>query len=341
MKKILNSIFPFRLFSVFFILIFLYSILHSELCSAQNLVPNPSFEQYTLCPDYQGQIIRLLNWYDPTQSSADFFSTCATNNMVAVPQNFVGTQNARTGNNYVGICTQYLTHTPDLYISEAVQVQLTQPLLNKTYYASFYVSLADSSEYCTKSIAASFSDTATHINNPWFLLDFPKHIFANQILNDTSNWKQIDGYYRAHGGEQYITLGYFRNDTTAIDSIWFQNIYAGGILDTGFYYYIDDVLVIDSALVGITEYSEQQTENQNFILNEQNNNIFCINDLVHESVLIEICDLFGKRIISKKFSVENINRCLTLDFLESGIYVYSIVTENIIKKKGFILNIKN
>jgi hypothetical protein len=329
MKKflLLFSLFTFNFFSA----------LH-----AQNLVPNPSFEQYTLCPSYQGQVNRLLNWYDPNQGSSDFLATCATNAMVAVPYNFVGTQNARTGNNYAGFGSFPWTYG-GLYpmLCEYLQVQLIQPLIaNKTYYVSFYVSLADSSEYYTQSIAASFGDTAIHINHP-YQLHLPPHITANNPLNDTMSWQKIDGYYHAHGGEQFLTIGYLNDDTTIIDTIKFQNILPGGICDTGAYYYIDDVLVIDSALTGIVENIEQHIETQNFILNEQNNYTFCCNDFEHESVLIEIDNLYGKSVIRRMYSAENINRCIPLDFLESGMYVYTITTENIIRKNGIILNIKN
>src|SRR5690606_31382855 len=83
-------------------------------CAGQNLVPNPSFEQYNACPNGISSLM-----YDPgytsfptakywgnalQQGSADYFNACAPKNTyVSVPWNGFGYQTPRSGNAYAGI----------------------------------------------------------------------------------------------------------------------------------------------------------------------------------------------------------------------------------------------
>lgn len=43
-------------------LLFFFSFCYS-FCIAQNLVPNPSFEDTVMCPNYNGSIIGTKDWY--------------------------------------------------------------------------------------------------------------------------------------------------------------------------------------------------------------------------------------------------------------------------------------
>ena len=63
-------------------------LLYSSCCFAQNLVRNPSFEEYTNCdtPDtfysydtaaYNNQYFTAKYWVSPTLSTADWFNKCS------------------------------------------------------------------------------------------------------------------------------------------------------------------------------------------------------------------------------------------------------------------------
>lgn len=79
-------------------LILLFFIITFCIKGQVNLVPNPSFETYTMCPDYAARLYYTSNWYMPTQATSDFFNTCAfatatpTYYSVWVPNNFGGYQ---------------------------------------------------------------------------------------------------------------------------------------------------------------------------------------------------------------------------------------------------------
>lgn len=67
-----------------FLLIIL--IIVSKLSFSQNLVPNPSFETYTLCPNNFGQIANAIGWdYIQAAQSSDYYNSCATGTNVSVP----------------------------------------------------------------------------------------------------------------------------------------------------------------------------------------------------------------------------------------------------------------
>jgi hypothetical protein len=58
-------------------LIFLVLILSTKI-RAQNLVPNPSFEEYTECPDNIFQIERAVGW-SWLVGKLDYYHECGTN----------------------------------------------------------------------------------------------------------------------------------------------------------------------------------------------------------------------------------------------------------------------
>jgi hypothetical protein len=51
---------------------------------AQNLVPNPSFENYTTCPTAASQLYVAPPWTSPTTGGAEYFNICSSSN-VGVP----------------------------------------------------------------------------------------------------------------------------------------------------------------------------------------------------------------------------------------------------------------
>ena len=69
---------------------------------AQNLVPNPSFEDFTTCPTTLGTggPLQCIPWIGI--NSADYFNVCG-GFLIGVPINILGYQEARTGAAYAGI----------------------------------------------------------------------------------------------------------------------------------------------------------------------------------------------------------------------------------------------
>src|SRR5581483_1520851 len=124
---------------------------------AQNLVPNPSIENYSQCPT-QGQIAYLTSWYSP-DNGAGYMDTCAPYNQgYNVPGGYLGInyQYAHTGSAYVGINALNANDSRN-----NIQVKLIDTLKkNHCYYVDFYVNLENSSGYAINNLAANFSKNA-------------------------------------------------------------------------------------------------------------------------------------------------------------------------------------
>jgi hypothetical protein len=69
-----------------FLLIIL--ILVCRVSISQNLVPNFSFENYSICPNNYGQMTNSSNWLSVI-SSPDYYNSCTTNSNVSVPNFFL------------------------------------------------------------------------------------------------------------------------------------------------------------------------------------------------------------------------------------------------------------
>jgi Secretion system C-terminal sorting domain len=84
-----------------------------------------------------------------------------------------------------------------------------------------------------------FVDTLANILGLNVILDSPQIInYSNPIINDTFCWVKISSLFLAKGGEQYITIGNFKNDNQTTTKISNPT----GVDQQG--YYIDDVSVI-------------------------------------------------------------------------------------------------
>src|SRR6516162_361034 len=94
---------------------------------AQNLVPNPSFEQYYECPgsyNPQGSTRNFApGWVSPTQGTPDLFNRCSFGN-AGVPHNWAGMAHAHKGYGYSGIYA-YISNNN---YREYLQAKLTNPL---------------------------------------------------------------------------------------------------------------------------------------------------------------------------------------------------------------------
>ncbi|MBN4070974.1 T9SS type A sorting domain-containing protein [Crocinitomix catalasitica] len=209
---------------------------------AQNLVPNPSFEDSIMCPSGQDQIYNTESWYSPTWGTPDYFDECGTGNG-AVPQNAFGWQYARTGEAYAGGHVSNFTGTN---VREYIQAQLISPLeTNSHYEVSFWVTHADSSQRACDNIGAYLSSTAISSSDAVNLPYTPQVVSEEGApITDQLDWVRIVDTIVASGGENYITIGVFTDDAS---TNW---IFVGGGWEAVAHYYFDDVSVIKVGTAG-------------------------------------------------------------------------------------------
>lgn len=230
----------------------LYTVLFfSAVCGyAQNLVPNPSFEDTISCPAGWASISSLNNWYSPNSSSPDLFNSCANPYDVGVPQNGAGFQNAKSGNGYIGVGSSF--DSTNLNYREYIQVELSDTLIaNKQYIVSFFINKADSSPVVITKMGAYLSNNAVSTSSGLPLGVIPQIESPSGVyLTDAVNWVEVKDTLVAVGGEKYITIGYFYDNANADTLNVAQSLY----FYKQAYYYIDDVSVIEYIPTSIEEY---------------------------------------------------------------------------------------
>ncbi len=260
------------------------AVIHCSISAiAQNLVPNPGFETNTGCPyDISKpafyQLTLATPWNQPTAGTSDYFHTCATSTACIVPANTFGSQTANGGDGYAGFYT-YQTVTANY--REYIQVMLSSTLsAGVSYDLSYYISLADKSQWASNKIGAYFSATAISGGGAT-PLGYTPQIVNNTVITDMAAWTLVTGTFTAGGGENYITIGNFSNDAgTTVSATGISTLPIA-------YYYIDDICLTPSsgsgcAVLPVTfksfkgNYSGRETELNWVTASETNNDYFSV-----------------------------------------------------------------
>ncbi len=218
-------------------LLFVIQILFVYELSAQNLAPNPSFENYSSCPTSLAQTNLLDDWYSPTSSSPDFFHECGTY-PASIPVNLAGTQDALTGAGYTGIVVHHGSPIPDY--REYIQAALTEPLVEGYCYdIEMYTSPAETwPMFGINHVGIYLSPTPPTVESNNQINVTPQVFYANAVV-DVNGWFLLTGTYTAVGGEQYITIGNFdQNGNYSVEPL---EPPSGG--EVAAYYFIEDVRV--------------------------------------------------------------------------------------------------
>lgn len=207
--------------------------------TAQNLVPNPSFEEYKKldCLNVGVWTIEqkkvfdslLYDWIAATSSNTFLLSTLidstcnANSNICFLPGCSANPEAAfrvrpKDGYNITGI---FLVegYKKNYNSRSYLQAMLERPLTaNAKYLAGCYNTLPNKynqGEYATNNLGLHFSAQAVGndiIGSP-NVLSYPPQVNQGEVNRDQGTWKKLSGCFTAKGGEQYITIGNFYEDS--------------------------------------------------------------------------------------------------------------------------------
>lgn len=308
-----------RVLYLFFLIVYCPSLAMGQI----NLVPNPSFEDTTNCVGFPIQNLGFP-WFAPTIATPDFFyglnPTCG-NSALNNPSGF---QLPHTGNAYIGI---YLHNWS---ARDYISVKLNDTLISgHNYKVDFYTSRANLFTYSTDKLGAYLSNSQINQTGSGYLPYSPQIINpTGNFLNDSVNWINITGIYKAIGGETYFTIGNFA-DSASTPIVDLDNT-PGTYNDA--YYYIDDVSIIDlDSIQNIAENNDCGSK-----ISISPNPVHDLNNLnitVSKCKTIEyinIYDLSGKLCISEKY--DRISNELSSN-LNKGIYYIEAVTTKMEKMR--------
>jgi outer membrane protein OmpA-like peptidoglycan-associated protein len=216
---------------------------------AQNLVPNPSFEEHHSIPCVSGLEKNIdsvaVSWFSANNGSPDYYHvSCLPEvkngiNASYGYDNGGGFQQARTGKAYAGLKLW------DVYYPEYIEVKLKESLKqNSLYKITFHVSMADQCGTSLYSIGAGLFSEKIY-GNSWLKIALQIANEEGRYITDTSGWVEISGLYFAQGGEQFLVIGNsegYSSHSNAKPSM--QRMEAAN-RQYSYYYYLDDVSVTE------------------------------------------------------------------------------------------------
>lgn len=263
---------------------------------AQNLAPNPGFEEVACEPDDIESPVRYDadRWYSPTLGTPDLFADgpdpdgCVALDINSDEFMLLGEwQYPAAGLHMAGMYAY-----ADLgCIREYLQAELTESMIaGHEYCVSFLVNLSNRSLLAVDRLGALFTmdslldlsgvcleEDLVQISNP-----------AGSYLTDTLGWMSVSGSFTATGGERFITIGHFvpEGEVAGLPV-------AGTGMFSGSYYYLDEVEVVDCTQIpdqiGVTDPNEPT-----FYPNPVRTEIMV---RVAEPAVLTIADMHGRELI--------------------------------------------
>jgi len=316
-------------------------LLLPALLNAQNLVPNPSFEECDTCPFADCQI-HLANGWHACSGTPDYFNECAYIDDYSVPNNINGYQIAKNGNAYASI----LSYTP--YYNngrEHICTELIEPLeVGREYYVSIYISLINRAEYATNKIGVLFTNQNNFLppcyegNSENFEIQLTPSNYANvytdEIIVDTANWINISGWFTADSAYNYMMIGNFFDDENT--NKLFVNYGTFGAAS----YYIDNIYVGKDSIS-----SDEPIQERNKSISaypnpfSESSRLKIANSDIINNYSINLYDITGKE-QTKKVSIRKQNNnefLIKRNKLSNGIYFLKIEVNNKVYNSKLVL----
>lgn len=317
----------------FFLLIFI-SIFIPRLSFGQNLIPNPSVEDYIECPDGLGgdpphDIDHWVVGWKNLRGSSDYFRDNCLSDLGW--HNFAGYQLPRTGNAYLGLATY---HTGLVNAREIVGVELNSPLLiGETYYLSFFVSTAFSPTFVlTSNRIGALLMCENYLNTgEGGVLPNLSTYSEQEIITDTANWVSISTIFIADSAYRFIAFGNFYDDEMT-DTLRLDSSIGGAV---SYYYFDDFCLSTDSNECEISTSVPDISVSSEILLFPNPASDYVRIKSSSQLKNIEVYNLIGQ-LQSTEQSVENNKANIEFD-LSSGIYFVNISTTKGVYKKRFVV----
>jgi outer membrane protein OmpA-like peptidoglycan-associated protein len=183
-----------------------------------NYIQNPEFEVHPKAPFSIVSFTNQIPYWIEASKSPDFF---------------ISHDQARSGNSFIG----FRVFTMEKHI-EYVQNKLKAPLKkDSTYCFSAYLKLSPGSKYATNAIGIQFTDERNSIDVDQLLEVTADIELQDQLLIYKTRWMKIQCTYQAKGGEQWMTIGSFKDHL----NLELHEV-PGSTAES--YYYLDDVSLV-------------------------------------------------------------------------------------------------
>jgi hypothetical protein len=293
---------------------------------AQNLVPNPSFEDTVACPIFMDELYKAVGW-TAYGGSPDYFNACATPGGAGVPLNIWGFQAPLNGNAYALVCT-YEGMGFNSY-REFIGCQLTQQLIpGVKYFVSAYISRCDyyPIDGASNNFGFKFSTIQYSVGYPAPVNNL-SHIRDTSVVSDSVNWTRIFGAFIADSSYQYLIIGNFY-DNANTDTLDINNNQAG--------YYIDYVCVSIDSLTCIAPTGTNElipVQNISIFPNPFNDKLN-IHFEISKPVELSLYDIVSRKLLRQRIGHST---SISTSFLMRGIYIYEVFEMDRLLKRGTLI----
>lgn len=216
---------------------------------SQNLVPNPSFEDFV---DFTGK--SNSGWHKiQNTDTPDYFNLDSHKPYNNVFDEYIGGTRPKTGNAFVGFfCLRYNPQRNVKNVREYIGTILLNPLEKDSLYkVEISLCLDAESNAAIKNFGLIFSKNSLEFNKDYQLFSSKPQIeFTLSYPEKPTGWITVSSFYKATGNEKCIILGNFRTDKLTTykrlgvtkvkgkDKKW--NLQVG---ETAAYYYVDEVII--------------------------------------------------------------------------------------------------
>lgn len=285
----------------------------------QNLVNNPSFEQTGCGPIPCGWSKPTEDYGTPDTFINGSFSNCYPCDCQENDNTFAGNAHALSGNRFVGGVAYYVQGGQENG-RENLQQELSEPLeAGIIYQVGFNIKYGERSKYLIDHFGMHISDSAVGPTNTAPLNDVipvVPQIERDSTLGHQSNWTLVAGYYTAHGGERYITLGNFTPDDEL--NVGINPLYTPGstnclLTNDAAYIFIDDVFItpveVIAPPVGYFIYPNPAVKDF----------FFAVASPWEENLTLSLFDISGREILQRIPLIHEENQ-INISNLPAGVY---------------------
>jgi hypothetical protein len=187
--------------------------------TAQNLVPNPSFESGM--------------WAQANSGSADYLTA----------SNVFGYQVPRSGTYMAG--ESFGDQAASTFREYIKAPLISSMVVGQAYYVEMYVSLCENyGAYATNNHAFAFTTTSPYYSYSYGPIPLVPQVRNLTPITSQTAWTQVSGTFTATSAFAHVTIGNFNTDATT------TYVYVAPGSFTYGYYYMDDITVQLAVILG-------------------------------------------------------------------------------------------
>ena len=217
--------------------------------NAQNIIPNPGFEDYSDLPDYFGEWYNCNDWLSPSGFAGYVWPYATTDYLhnngsgyVKLPFSYFGTVHPHSGDAVMG----FKTYRYDYEFREYLMNELIEPMISgDTYKISFWLMNGEENWMHgtgTNHVGIYFSllPAEQDVSEP---IDVSPQIEIPGIVWNTE-WTYYEFYFEADANYDYITIGNFYGDDETLTELFDYSSTESNVCE----YFIDDVSIINTEM---------------------------------------------------------------------------------------------